>query len=102
MDDILQWLLTATFETAWRNVVQLCTTKGYAAADILRDLTVRVTALDLDNVTLGHLLSGLSDVEHRLAAGTDEKLQLASLVGVFGKTRDLMQEQQQQQVEAVA
>jgi hypothetical protein len=32
----------------------------------------------------------MSDVEYRLAFGTDEKLQAASLVGVFVKARHLM------------
>ena len=88
---ILQLALTAPFDQAWRDIVALCTTRGYAAADVLQELTACVTALDLDGVTLAHLLDGLSDVEHRLAFGTDEKLQLASLVGVFCKTRDLME-----------
>lgn len=91
VDQILAWLLNAPFEQAWRDIVQLCTNKGYATADVLSELAVKVTALDLDAVTLAHLLDGLSDVEHRLAFGTDEKLQMASLVGVFAKTRDLMQ-----------
>lgn len=91
IEQILKLLMNAPFERAWRDIVELCTTRGYAAADVLQELTTRVTALDLDAVTLANLLDGLSDVEHRLAFGTDEKLQLASLVGVFCKTRDLMQ-----------
>lgn len=36
------------------------------------------------------LLDGMSGVEHRLAFGTDEKLQAASLVGVFVQARHMM------------
>jgi replication factor C subunit 3/5 len=36
------------------------------------------------------LLDGMSQVEHRLAFGTDEKLQAASLVGVFVQARHMM------------
>ena len=38
---------------------------------------------------MARLLDGMSNVEHRLAFGTDEKLQAASLVGVFTQTREL-------------
>ena len=91
VDKILELLMNAKFEKAWKDISNLCSVKGYALADVLQDLTVKVAALDADSTTLGHLLDGMSSVEHRLAFGTDEKLQIASLVGVFGKTRDLME-----------
>ena len=48
-----------------------------------------ITALDFPGDVLAGILDGMSDVEYRLAFGTDEKLQTASLVGVFVKTRQL-------------
>ena len=90
VDAVLQLLLNADFATAWHEICHLCTTKGYALADVIQDLTVQVVALDADPTTLAHWLDGMSNVEHRLAFGTDEKLQIASLVGVFCKTRDLV------------
>ena len=48
-----------------------------------------ITALDFPPPILAGILDGMSNVEHRLASGTDEKLQTASLVGVFVKTRQL-------------
>lgn len=45
----------------------------------------------MDSVPLTMLFDGMSNVEHRLAFGTDEKLQIASLVGVFVKTRQTVQ-----------
>ena len=62
-------------------------TKGYALVDILRELTFCITALDLNSVALASLLDGMSDIEHRLAFGTSEKIQTAALVGVFVKAR---------------
>jgi replication factor C subunit 3/5 len=32
----------------------------------------------------------MSNVEHRLAFGTDEKIQAAALVGIFAKARQVM------------
>ena len=91
IDSILNWLLNANFLTACTNITQLCTSSGYALVDVLTELTPRLAALEgLDAAPLACLLNGLSRVEQRLAAGTDEKLQTASLVGVFVQTRELL------------
>jgi replication factor C subunit 3/5 len=84
---ILDLLMNGTFKTACDNITAMCKLKGYALADVLSDLTDRLTSLDMDSVPLALLLDGMSNVEHRLAYGTDERLQIASLVGVFVKTR---------------
>jgi len=89
MKIILDLLLNATFENAYTAIVILCTAKGYALADVLADLTVMIIALELPSSVMARLLDGMSNVEHRLAFGTDEKLQAASLVGVFTQTREL-------------
>lgn len=87
VDLILDWLLNQSFGVAYEHIVKLCTTKGYALTDVLQDLAPRVVALPLDSVPLAQLLDGMSNVENRLATGTDEKIQTASLVGVFVQTR---------------
>jgi len=87
VDQILDWLMNQSFAVAYKHIVELCTAKGYALTDVLQDLTAKLLTLKLDNVSLGKLLDGMSNVEHRLATGTDEKIQAASLVGVFVQTR---------------
>jgi replication factor C subunit 3/5 len=89
MKIILDLLLNASFAHATKDIVALCTVKGYALADVLQDLTIMIIALDLPSAVMARLLDGMSNVEHRLAFGTDEKLQAASLVGVFTETREL-------------
>lgn len=90
MKTILDLLLNnQSFQSANHDLVQMCSQKGYALADVLHDLTKMIAALDLPAAVLASLLDGMSDVEHRLAFGTDEKIQTASLVGVFVKTRQL-------------
>jgi replication factor C subunit 3/5 len=89
MKTVLDLLLNHSFQTAYEKILHMSKTKGYALADMLQDLTIMVTALDLPSVTLASLLDGMSGVEHRLAFGTDEAIQTASLVGVFVKTREL-------------
>jgi replication factor C subunit 3/5 len=86
---ILDLLLNHSFQVAYTQIVEMCTNKGYALADVLSDLTIMVMALDFSPQMLAAILDGMSGVEHRLAFGTDEKLQTASLVGVFVKTREL-------------
>jgi replication factor C subunit 3/5 len=89
MKTILDLLLNHSFQAAYDQIVAMCTLKGYALADVLEDLTIMITALDFPPQILAGILDGMSNVEHRLASGTDEKLQTASLVGVFVKTRQL-------------
>ena len=76
---------------AFTNISQMCAEKGYALCDILQELAAKLMTLKLDAAPLAKLLNGMSNVEHRLASGTDEKIQTASLVGVFVETRQLLQ-----------
>eukprot|EP00980_Cylindrotheca_fusiformis_P029789 scaffold23850_cov117-Cylindrotheca_fusiformis.AAC.5 len=87
VDQILNWLMNETMANAVRNISQMCVEKGYALCDILQELAVKLMAMKLDAAPLARLLNGMSNVEHRLASGTDEKIQTASLVGVFVETR---------------
>ena len=87
IDRILDLLMNATFQKAATDIIDVCKTKGYALADVLQDLTAKLVCLEMDSVPLAMLFDGMSNVEERLACGTDEKIQIASLVGVFVKMR---------------
>lgn len=91
IDNILELLMNQTFRVACEQITSLCTTKGYALADVLTEVSSKLLDLDMDSGPLGEILDGMSNVEHRLASGTDEKIQIASLVGVFVKTRQMIQ-----------
>jgi replication factor C subunit 3/5 len=91
VDAILDLLLNSDFRTATEQISGMCTAKGYALVDIIADLTPRIVSLELDSVPLAALLDGMSNVEYRLAYGTDELIQTASLVGVFVKTRQMIE-----------
>jgi len=90
VDTTLEWLLNLGFKEAYDKLVNMCSTKGYALADILTDLATALMGMELPPGVLAVLLDGMSNVEHRLAFGTDEKLQAASLVGVFTQARAIM------------
>jgi replication factor C subunit 3/5 len=90
IDRILYLLMNSTFQMATKEIVETCTNKGYALSDVLQEITTLITCTEMDSVPLAMILDGMSNIEHRLAFGTDEKLQIASLVGVFVKTRQLI------------
>jgi len=83
-------LFNHDFATAQAKITNLCKTKGYAMSDILSDLTTIVSNMELPQGALADILDGMSDVEYRLAFGTDEEIQSASLVGVFVRARSMM------------
>merc|ERR1712238_356198 len=89
VDRTLEWLLNSEFKEAHQKLVHICSTKGYALTDMLTDLTREVISMDFPPGVLAVLLDGMSNVEYRLAFGTDEKLQAASLVGVFTQARHM-------------
>jgi replication factor C subunit 3/5 len=93
MNDILSWLMNDSFRSACTKVTKLCTSKGYALADVLEQLTATLMKMELDPAPLARLLDGMSQVECRLAssAEAEEKVQTASLVGVFVETRQLLE-----------
>lgn len=91
VDCILDMVMNRDFASTTQEIIRMCTTKGYALVDIVGELTTKLLALDMDSVPLAMLLDGMSNAEHRLAVGTDEKLQTASLVGVFVKTREMIE-----------
>ena len=64
--------------------------KSFFRTDVLTDFTTLISELELPPGVMAVLLDGMSAVEHRLAFGTDEKLQAASLVGVFVQARHMM------------
>ena len=88
---ILDLLMNHSFQDAFEGITKMCSFKGYALVDILQDLTFSIAALQLNGEALACILDGMSNVEHRLAFGTDERLQTASLVGVFVQARQSLE-----------
>ncbi|KAL7986792.1 hypothetical protein Chor_013075 [Crotalus horridus] len=88
--NILDWMLNLDFSSAYRNILELKTLKGLALQDILTEIHLFVHRVDFPTSVRIQLLIKMADVEHRLAAGTNEKIQLGSLVAAFQVTRDLI------------
>ena len=63
-------------------------TKGLALADVVAKVAEYVALLHVkEPINQAKLMASLADLELRLADGTNEKLQLAGLVGLFVQYR---------------
>ena len=90
INTILQHLLNSSFSKAYNSIYNLCSTKGYALVDVIKDITIIITAMDLPCGVMAMILDGMSNVEYNLAFGTNEKIQTSALVGVFLIARSKM------------
>ncbi|KAK2506970.1 hypothetical protein MC885_012784 [Smutsia gigantea] len=92
--NILDWMLNQDFTTAYRNILshimELKTLKGLALHDILTEIHLFVHRVDFPSSVRIHLLTKMADIEYRLSVGTNEKIQLSSLIAAFQVTRDLI------------
>lgn len=88
--NILDWCLNKDFTSAYKQILHLKTLKGLALHDILTEIHLLVHRVDFPPAVRISLLIKLADVEHRLAAGTSEKIQLSSMVAAFQAVRDIV------------
>ncbi|XP_017283286.1 replication factor C subunit 5 [Kryptolebias marmoratus] len=88
--NILDWCLNKDFNTAYKQILQLKTLKGLALQDILTEVHLLIHRVDFPSAIRMALLIKLADIEHRLASGTNEKIQLSSMVAAFQAVRDLV------------
>eukprot|EP00871_Galdieria_phlegrea_P004285 jgi/Galph1/4858/GphlegSOOS_G3518.1 len=63
--------------------------RGFALVDILREIHKQVLLKECSVKAKAYLLERMAEVEHRLAFGCSEKLNLFSLVGIFQMSRAL-------------
>ena len=85
---LLRSLLEDDYATAFKTAWELMQAKGLALQDIVTELHNHVLLLDVKSgLAKAMLVASLADVEHRLSVGTNEKVQLAGLVGIFSIQR---------------
>lgn len=90
IDDTLRSLLNDDFKTAYTKLQDATVSFGYALCDIITELSIRVTKLDLPDPVMSQILDKMSVVEHRLSHGVSEKMQVGALVGAFIVARSMM------------
>ena len=86
--EIMNILLNQTFAEATTGLTQRCNVKGYALVDLIHEISERLLELEnLPPAALSYILDQLSNIEHRLAFGTTQELQTASLIACFVQMR---------------
>ena len=97
---VLQVLLNRSFAEAVQNIDDLRKTKRFSLTDILTELVKKLQEITFPPKAETFLYKEIAELElvffiliinrYRLTSGTDEEIQLASLVGIFVKIRGMM------------
>nr|XP_002129710.1 replication factor C subunit 5 [Ciona intestinalis] len=87
---IMKWMLNEDYTTAYRSIMELNMTTSMALQDIIEQIHLFVHEVHFPVAVRIYLLDKLADIEHRLASGTSEKLQLGSLVSAFQHARNIV------------
>ncbi|CAB4036625.1 replication factor C subunit 5 isoform X1 [Paramuricea clavata] len=90
IENIVNWMLNEDYKAAYQNIMELKTMKGLALDDILAEVHIYVHRVDFPATVRMHLLDKMANIEHRLASGTSEKIQLGSLLAAFQVARDMV------------
>ena len=89
VESILRSLLQDDFTTAVHSIWSLMSDKGLALQDILSQLHSHGVLLEAkDRMAQAMLVASLADLEQRLSLGTNDKMQLAGMVGLFQTQRN--------------
>jgi replication factor C subunit 3/5 len=82
-------LTTDDFSKAMKNIWNLCREKSLAIEDIIRDIHLEVMQTKLPDQMKMFLINRLSEIEYRLAQGSNERVQASSFIGAFVEVRTL-------------
>lgn len=91
MRSIVECMLMMDFATCYEKISQMKIEKGYALQDIIMDVHVMLTRINIDTATRISLYKALADIEYRLASGSSEKLQLSAMISAFMLARSAME-----------
>lgn len=84
---IVEWMLQEDFHTAQEKIHILKQMKGLALQDILTEVHDMVQRIEFPPKIKISLLEALSEVEYRLASGTNERIQMSSMIAAFNITK---------------
>lgn len=87
---MVECMLNMDIQTCFNRISEIKTEKGYALQDIVTNVHLILTIIKIDNESRICLYKALADIEHRLAAGSSEKLQLSAMISAFVLVRSNM------------
>ncbi|CAK7264998.1 Subunit of heteropentameric Replication factor C (RF-C) [Sporothrix epigloea] len=89
--EILQTLLTTTDVASCLNTINsLKVARGLALADIITALSEEIVKMEVSSKVMVTWLTGLADIEHRVASGAGEMVQTGATVGVIRSGCEMM------------
>jgi len=87
IQSIVEWMLQEDFHTAQEKIHILKQMKGLALQDILTEVHDMVQRIEFPPKIKIALLESLSEVEYRLSSGTNERIQMSSMIAAFNITK---------------
>lgn len=97
---VMRVLMNRGFNEAKQNIEELRQTKRFALVDIITEMVKKLQEISFPPKAEAFLYKELAELEwdlgrcvmcrYRLSSGTDEEMQLTSLVGIFVKLRNMM------------
>eukprot|EP00798_Chlamydomonas_sp_ICE-L_P023993 gene23993-9566_t len=88
IENVVHQLFNDSFNDAFKKISDLQRNNGVALVDIVRGIHPFLFSMQLPTKVKVELVERLAEVEYRLAYGTNERLQLGSLVGAFIRARE--------------
>lgn len=91
MERCIQFLCNESFQVAYKEIDGICLEKGLALLDIVSELSFLVLRMtQLPVAERAKVLDKLARIEHRLAIGGSDKINLGHLVGTFQYVRNCL------------
>ena len=87
VDTIMESLNQRKFNEALQTVVAIKTAKSLAVDELIREIHKYIMATKYTDAMKMYLVSRLAEIEYRIAQGSNEKVQLTSMVGAFIEVR---------------
>ncbi|KAK0576073.1 hypothetical protein LWI29_011366 [Acer saccharum] len=87
IEQISFWLLNESFADSFKRISEIKTRKGLALIDIVREVTMFVFKIKMPSEVRVRLIDDLANIEYRLSFGSNDKLQLGSLISTFTRAR---------------
>ena len=89
IERVVEVLLSGNFNEVFSELNETRVASGFALNDILKELHKTVMNVDFPEKMKLFLVQRMSEIELRLTQGSNDKLQLGSLVGAFVESRNL-------------
>jgi len=89
MLEIYKGLTSLSFQNAFIQIMKLKLEKSLSVDDIIREVHVLLMKTEIPDGMKMFIVNRLSEIEYRLAQGSNEKAQVAALVGAFIEARTI-------------